>query len=123
MVAICRALDAIGFYDCMYPCHSLSLGKDTKKLNCGKRRSRRKNRRIRAIWTGLFVLLCVFLVAHVIHYCDGDTDRDAVVETEDIPWNLILVNKWNPLPDDFDIEFTLLSNGQRVDSRIYPDLQ
>ena len=76
------------------------------------------------------MLLCVFLVAHVIHCYegdsldyDGDTDRDAVVETEDIPWNLILVNKWNPLPDDFDIEFTLLSNGQRVDSRIYPDLQ
>lgn len=60
------------------------------------------------------MLLCVFLVAHVIHCYegdsldyDGDTARDAVVETEDIPWNLILVNKWNSLPDDFDIEALL----------------
>lgn len=38
-------------------------------------------------------------------------------------WNLILVNKDNPIPKNYHIEFTLLSNGERVDSRIYPDLQ
>lgn len=52
------------------------------------------------------MLLCVFLVAHVIHCYegdsldyDGDTDRNAVVETEDItgidyePWHYRYVGK------------------------------
>jgi zinc D-Ala-D-Ala carboxypeptidase len=38
-------------------------------------------------------------------------------------WNLILVNQDNYIPDDYDIELTVLSNGESVDSRIYADLQ
>ena len=38
-------------------------------------------------------------------------------------WNLILVNDDYKVPKDWDIELTELSNGQSVDSRIYPDLQ
>lgn len=38
-------------------------------------------------------------------------------------WRLILVNKWNPMPEDYHVELTELSNGQSVDSRIYPSLQ
>ena len=38
-------------------------------------------------------------------------------------WNLIVVNQWNELPDDYSLELTELSNGQKVDSRIYPYLQ
>ncbi|OZI12577.1 D-Ala-D-Ala carboxypeptidase VanY [Bacillaceae bacterium SAS-127] len=38
-------------------------------------------------------------------------------------WNLILVNQDIYIPDDYNIELTVLSNGERVDSRIYPDLQ
>ena len=38
-------------------------------------------------------------------------------------WNLILVNQDYKMPPDWDIELTELSNGQSVDSRIYPDLQ
>ena len=38
-------------------------------------------------------------------------------------WNLILVNKDNPVPDDYSISFTDLSNGKQVDTRIYPALQ
>ncbi len=47
--------------------------------------------------------------------------------THNIPvseeWNLIVVNKWNELPEDYSVELTELSNGQKVDSRIYPYLQ
>lgn len=47
--------------------------------------------------------------------------------THNIPvseeWNLIIVNRWNELPEDYSVELTELSNGQRVDSRIYPYLQ
>lgn len=32
-------------------------------------------------------------------------------------WNLIVVNRWNELPEDYEVELTELSNGQMVDSR------
>ena len=38
-------------------------------------------------------------------------------------WNLIVVNRWNELPEDYEVELTELSNGQMVDSRVYPYLQ
>ena len=38
-------------------------------------------------------------------------------------WNLIVVNAWNELPEDYSVELTELSNGQKVDSRIYPYLR
>ena len=50
----------------------------------------------------------------------GGTKTSDEKETE---WYLILVNKDNPVPENYHMEFTLLSNGERVDSRIYPDLQ
>ena len=38
-------------------------------------------------------------------------------------WRLLLVNPWNPIPEDYSIDLTQLQNGQAVDSRCYPDLQ
>lgn len=38
-------------------------------------------------------------------------------------WRLILVNADNPVPDGWNSELTKLANGERVDSRIYPELQ
>lgn len=38
-------------------------------------------------------------------------------------WNLVLVNKTNPLQERTEPVLTQLRNGQAVDSRIYPELQ
>lgn len=38
-------------------------------------------------------------------------------------WNLILVNRNNCVPNNYKVDLTKLSNGKKVDSRIYPDLQ
>ena len=38
-------------------------------------------------------------------------------------WNLILVNRENYIPADYEVQLTELSNGKKVDSRIYPELQ
>ena len=38
-------------------------------------------------------------------------------------WNLIVVNRWNEIPEEYSVTLTELSNGQKVDSRIYPYLQ
>ena len=35
-------------------------------------------------------------------------------------WNLIVVNRWNEIPEDYSVELTKLSNGQKIDKRIYP---
>ena len=38
-------------------------------------------------------------------------------------WNLILVNHENRIPKSFNIDLTTLSNGEKIDSRIYKPLQ
>lgn len=47
-----------------------------------------------------------------------------IISAEDSQdWQLTLVNADNPVPRGWSSEFTQLSNGEKVDSRIYPDLQ
>lgn len=38
-------------------------------------------------------------------------------------WNLILVNRWNPVPDNYKISLKYLDNGHAVDERVYSDLE
>ena len=38
-------------------------------------------------------------------------------------WELILVNRDNYIPDNYEIDLMELSNGQKIDFRIYPYLQ
>ena len=52
---------------------------------------------------------------------DSEEDRtEPEISEEDPEWNLILVNRDHPIPENYDITLTLLSNGRQVDSRIYP---
>ena len=37
-------------------------------------------------------------------------------------WELVLVNRDNYIPDDYEMDLLELSNGQKIDSRIYPYL-
>lgn len=37
-------------------------------------------------------------------------------------WNLILVNQWNSIPEDYDVKVKYLDNGHAVDERAYSDL-
>lgn len=43
--------------------------------------------------------------------------------SEDHGWNLILVNRENYIPADYEVQLIELSNGKKIDSRIYPELQ
>lgn len=50
--------------------------------------------------------------------------RIGVNEADDsLGWNLILVNKEHYIPNNYKVDLTELSNGKKVDSRIYPELQ
>ena len=48
-------------------------------------------------------------------------------ETDQVParedWRLLLVNPWNPLPEDHAVELAALGNGHAVDARICHDLR
>lgn len=44
-------------------------------------------------------------------------------EIDKTQWNLILVNKWNKMPENYEPTVTQLKNGQAIDERAYPDLQ
>lgn len=51
------------------------------------------------------------------------TETQETIPAAETAWNLILVNPWNPLPDDFSVTLTELINGHYIDQRAYPDLQ
>ena len=38
-------------------------------------------------------------------------------------WRILLVNRWNPIPDGYTFEQAKLKYGHSVDARAYPDLQ
>lgn len=40
----------------------------------------------------------------------------------DEPWNLMLVNKDNAIPDNYDVNLVEVEGGERVDERIYEPL-
>lgn len=44
-------------------------------------------------------------------------------EAAALPWNLTLVNSTHPVPENWTVTLKELSNGQKVDERIYPELQ
>lgn len=79
----------------------------------------RKKRKIR--WLNVCAIICVLFAATVV------LKNIAVERSHRIPvpdeWNLIVVNRWNEIPDDYSVELTELSNGIKVDSRIYSHLR
>ena len=54
---------------------------------------------------------------------ESDTTGKHTSHNSSSEWNLILVNPWNSLPDNYSVTLTQLKNGQSVDERCYPDLQ
>ena len=50
------------------------------------------------------------------------TNTAAVETAAEADWQLLLVNPWNKLPEEFTVELKKLPNGLKVDARIYDDL-
>ena len=55
-------------------------------------------------------------IAHGISFGKAGADTSGA-------WNLILVDRDHYIPSNYQVELTELSNGEKVDSRIYPELQ
>lgn len=70
-----------------------------------------------------FVVLCLFALLGGVLWNEIVTDGIARRIPVSEHWNLLVVNEWNEMPENFELELTELSNGQKVDSRVYPYLQ
>ncbi len=53
---------------------------------------------------------------------DRDAGNTAKPEVDKSQWNLILVNQWNRIPDDYEPKVKYLDNGHAIDERAYSDL-
>lgn len=57
------------------------------------------------------------------HLWQKDTDEKVLMENHfDTQWNLILVNRWNSIPDDYEVDLVEVEGGEYVDRRIYEPL-
>ena len=91
-----------------------------------KRYKRRKKFKVKKLFILLFTVMLCVMAGKVLHsslttpFLGNITHHMA---SEDHGWNLILVNRENYIPADYEVQLTELSNGKKVDSRIYPELQ
>ena len=84
-----------------------------------------KKKRINPILKVLKVVVVVYLLLVLGNLIGDIYSRLGKTHTIAVSgeWNLVVVNRWNELPEDYDIELMELSNGQKIDERIYPYLQ
>ena len=91
-----------------------------------KRYTRRKSHKVKILFSLLFLIILCMMAGKVLNSDFTVLSLDNIthhVASEDHGWNLILVNRDSYIPDDYQVELTELSNGKKVDSRIYPELQ
>lgn len=91
-----------------------------------KRYTRRKSHKVKILFSLLFLIILCMMAGKVLNSDFTLLPLDNIthhVASGDNGWNLILVNRDSYIPDDYQVELTELSNGKKVDSRIYPELQ
>ena len=91
-----------------------------------KRYTRRKSHKVKILFSLLFLIILCMMAGKVLNSDFTLLSLDNIthhIASEDNGWNLILVNRDSYIPDDYQVELTELSNGKKVDSRIYPELQ
>lgn len=79
----------------------------------------------------MLLIVCLLMIAYIVINTIGNSSSGFLknfvgihqTATTEHGWNLILVNQDYYIPDDYTVELIELSNGEKIDSRIYPDLQ
>lgn len=69
------------------------------------------------------IVITLLLVASSLGLYSPERPASSNVATTENGWNLILINKDNRIPEDYEVNLYKLSNGEKVDERIYPELQ
>ena len=78
-----------------------------------KGRRRRRGCFLKFVMAGVLLVMVALTAVHLLKNVVGYSGE----------WNLILVNKNHKIPYNYSPELIELSNGEKVDPRIYPDLQ
>ena len=78
-----------------------------------KSRRRRRGCFLKFVMAGVLLVMVALTAVHLLKNVVGYSGE----------WNLILVNKNHKIPYNYSPELIELSNGEKVDARIYPDLQ
>ena len=92
---------------------------------CRNRRNRRTLLRVSVV-LGVLLAAILALLFCLGRFAGRGPFAPGVAQAKYSPssWSLIVVNRWNRIPGDYPApKLTRLSNGESVDSRIYPDLQ
>ena len=113
--------------------------------NVDRRRSQGRERRIwpELLFSVVLIALCIGAVYWVLQgafqlepsheetlqddpvtVIDPPQSSADTAETSDMdtPWYLALVNRWNPLPEDYEVDLVEVPGGEKVDERIYDPL-
>lgn len=102
------------------------MSENNIQRNERKRRNRRK-----PTYKIIIPLLVVVAIIISFHFLFGGTNSPSSVivnHTNDqkiqqsSTWNLTLVNKWNPLPENYEVTLVEVPGGEKVDERIYEPL-
>lgn len=79
---------------------------------------------LQSVTTLLTVLLLVAPTSsQVVTPIVNDSVQEMIQPQQSEDWRLLLVNRWNDMPDTYSVELKSLGNGLQVDARIYDDLQ
>ncbi len=84
-----------------------------------KVRKKKKRDRFRLLVLVFLAVFTLTVAGDMLHKNEPDV-KEATMENGRL---LILINEENRVPDDYETELITLSNGERVDRGIYPDLQ
>ena len=107
----------------MYAIRYKELVKKDEGINNNMAKKRDKKNKLRGKWLrGIIIVYLLLILCNLFHEFPSRLGNLHSIPVSE-EWYLIVVNRWNETPEDYRVELTELSNGQKVDSRIYPYLQ
>lgn len=69
-------------------------------------------------------MMAVLILSWILCAALPTLSESLQAESSESDWALMLINRSNPIPDDYQVgDLVELRGGQKVDRRIYPDLQ
>ena len=107
----------------MYAIRYKELVKKDEGINNNMAKKRDKKNKLRGKWLrGIIIVYLLLILCNLFHEFPS---RLGNLHSIPVPeeWYSIVINRWNEIPEDYRVELTELSNGQKVDSRISTYLQ
>lgn len=92
-----------------------------------KKRRRKTRKHFTIIFLGLSIVILMFLGIKLAAHSKNIFNKNEQINITSNPamdsdWNVRLVNKWNPIPENYEPDLVEVSGGEKVDKRIYKPL-